>query len=57
MPEFELFYGMLEEMPYCFGLSQLENLESVGVNRVRRIPGFDYRGSGILIGFVDTGID
>lgn len=44
-------------MPYCFGLSQLENLEAIGVNRVRRIPGFDYRGSGILIGLVDTGID
>ncbi len=44
-------------MPYCFGLSQQENLEAIGVNRVRRIPGFDYRGSGIIIGFVDTGID
>ena len=44
-------------MPYCFGLSQLENLEAIGVNRVRRIPGFDYRGSGVIIGFVDTGID
>lgn len=44
-------------MPYCFGLSQQENLESIGVSRVRRISGFDYRGSGILIGLVDTGID
>lgn len=44
-------------MPYCFGLSQQENLEAIGVSRVRRIPGFDYRGSGILIGLVDTGID
>ena len=44
-------------MPYCFGLLQQENLEDIGVNRVRRIPGFDYRGSGIIIGFVDTGID
>ena len=44
-------------MPYCFGLSQLDSLEAVGVNRVRRVPGFDYRGSGIIIGFVDTGID
>ncbi|MBP3611234.1 MAG: S8 family peptidase [Lachnospiraceae bacterium] len=43
-------------IPYCYGLLQ-ENLEITGVNRVRRIPGFDYRGSGILLGFVDTGID
>lgn len=57
MPDFELFYGMLEEHPYCFGLSQMEDLEAIGVNRVRRIPGFDYYGSGIIIGLVDTGID
>jgi len=43
--------------PYCFGLLQEENLETIGVNRIRRIPGFDYRGNGIVIGFVDTGID
>lgn len=57
MSDFELFYRMLEEMPYCFGLSQLDNIENIGVNRVRRISGFDYRGTGIIIGFVDTGID
>ena len=57
MPDFNLYYGMLEERPYCYGLSQMENLEAVGVNRVRRIPGFDYRGNGIIIGLVDTGID
>lgn len=57
MSDFELYYNMLEEHPYLFGLSQIENLEAVGVNRVRRMPGFDYRGNGILIGFVDTGID
>ncbi len=44
-------------IPYCFGLLQEENLEEIGVNRVRRISGFDYQGSGILLGFVDTGID
>ena len=43
--------------PYCFGLLQEENLEEIGVNRIRRISGFDYQGSGILLGFVDTGID
>ena len=43
--------------PYCFGLLQEENLEEIGVSQIRRISGFDYQGSGILIGFVDTGID
>ena len=42
--------------PYLFGLLQEDNLEAVGVDNVRRIPGFDYRGNGILLGFVDTGI-
>ena len=57
MSEFNLYYTMLEEHPYLFGLSRMENLEAVGVSRVRRIPGFDYRGNGIIIGFADTGID
>jgi len=57
MPDFELFYGRLEAHPYCFGLSRLENLEATGVNRVRRIAGFDYFGQGVILGFVDTGID
>ena len=43
-------------VPLLFGLQQ-EALEEAGISRVRRIAGFDYRGSGILIGFVDTGVD
>ncbi len=43
--------------PLVFGLLQEENLEETGIGRVRRIPGFDYRGNDILIGFVDTGVD
>lgn len=44
-------------VPLLLGLLQQEALEDTGVNRVRRISGFDYQGSGILFGFVDTGID
>ncbi len=44
-------------VPYCYGLLQQDILEESGVSRVRRVPGFDYFGQGILIGFVDTGID
>ena len=43
--------------PYCFGLLQEDNLEEIGVNRIRRISGFDYQGRGTILGFVDTGID
>ena len=28
MSDFDLYYNMLEEHPYLFGLSQLENLEA-----------------------------
>lgn len=42
--------------PLLFGLLDRDALEDTGVNRVRRIPGFDYSGSGILIGIVDTGV-
>ncbi len=50
----DYFYA---QMPKAFGLLQQENLEEIGVNRLRRLQGFRYYGQGILIGFVDTGID
>lgn len=48
----------IKVFPRCFGLLSSENvLTSAGVLRVRRQPGLDLYGSGVLIGFVDTGID
>lgn len=49
--------GISFSNPLLFGLLEEEALEISGVSRLRRIPGFDYRGRGILIGFADTGID
>lgn len=43
--------------PKCYGLLDLTALEETGVLRLRRFPGIDLNGQGILIGFVDTGID
>jgi subtilisin family serine protease len=40
-----------------FGLLDTASLESSGVTRLRSIPGLGLRGQGVLIGFVDTGID
>lgn len=48
--------GSYSEMPKCCGLLQLQNLEEIGVSRLRRIEGFELYGQGILIGMVDTGI-
>lgn len=44
-------------VPKCYGLMDTYNLEEIGVARLRRLPGYDLYGSGVLIGFVDTGIN
>jgi len=44
-------------MPKLYGLTSENGLEASGVNRLRAIPNFDLRGSGVLVGIIDTGID
>lgn len=43
--------------PKCYGLLDTTALEESGVLKLRRLPGIDLNGQGILIGFIDTGID
>ena len=43
-------------IPKCYGLMASEELEEMGVLKVRRSPQLGYRGSGVLIGIIDTGI-
>lgn len=50
----ELGYAV---MPSLFGLISQASLEASGVRRIRNIPNFNLRGQGVLIGFIDTGID
>ncbi|MCR5792222.1 MAG: S8 family peptidase [Lachnospiraceae bacterium] len=50
----ELGYNRI---PKCFGLMETENLEASGVGKLRRQPFLNYSGRGVLVGFVDTGID
>ena len=47
-------YGVL---PSFFGLVSEAGLEASGILRLRNVPNFDLRGKGVLMGFVDTGID
>lgn len=49
-------YGF-SAIPNIYGLMDEEALEESGVMRIRRQPYLDLYGQGILIGFVDTGID
>ena len=49
-------YGF-SAIPNVYGLMSEEALEASGVLRIRRQPYLDLYGQGILIAFVDTGID
>ncbi len=44
-------------LPSCYGLNSEISLEASGVTRLRRTPIFNLRGSGVLVGLIDTGID
>lgn len=47
----------LVSTPRLFSLLDLETVEYTGVGAIRRQPRLDYYGRGVLLGFVDTGID
>lgn len=45
-------------IPHCYGLMSSDQvLESAGITRVQRQQGLNLFGQGVLVGFVDTGID
>lgn len=44
-------------IPKCFGLMDQSALEVSGILRLQNPDGLDLRGSGVLVGFIDTGID
>jgi subtilisin family serine protease len=44
-------------IPAIYGLASERSLEASGITRLRRLPNFNLRGQGVLIGIIDTGID
>lgn len=44
-------------IPKLFSLLDLSSLEQMGVTRLQRIPYLSLKGNGVLLGFLDTGID
>lgn len=44
-------------IPKCFGLLDTVALEAAGILRMQNLPGLSLKGEGVLMGFVDTGID
>ena len=61
---FQCFYVEKSEMnipynsiPKCFALLDIESMNQAGILQVQNYPTLELMGSGVLIGFVDTGID
>lgn len=50
-------YFVYAAIPKLFGLVDRSSMEASGITRVHTQPGLNLRGSGILIGILDTGID
>lgn len=44
-------------LPKLYGLTSEASLEASGVNDIRNIPILNFRGSGVLVCIIDTGID
>lgn len=44
-------------IPFCYGLESERSLEVSRVLRIRQAPALSLRGSGVLVGIIDTGID
>jgi len=50
----DLGSGAVSSFPLVLGLMDRENLEAAGIIQVQEQPFLDLKGSGVLIGFVDT---
>lgn len=44
-------------VPNPYGIISQSSVEATGIQRLRNIPNFDLRGQGVLVGFIDTGIE
>ena len=44
-------------LPYCYALTSEQSLDASGVTKLTRISPLNFRGEGVIIGIIDTGID
>lgn len=44
-------------IPKCYGLADLDSMAASGIDRLQQYPGLSLSGEGVMIGFLDTGID
>lgn len=45
------------EIPNCYTLLSTETLQQAGILQVQNYPGLELMGNGVMVGFIDTGID
>lgn len=45
------------EVPKCYTLIDVDTMSQAGILQVQNYPTLDLQGSGVMIGFIDTGID
>ena len=57
MPKLDIDQYTYSAIPKCFTTLDEEALQAGGIIRVQSQPNLALRGQGVLIGFVDTGID
>ncbi|MCM1295262.1 MAG: S8 family peptidase [Muribaculaceae bacterium] len=55
--EGDIFKYGYQVLPKCYGLMDEDVVRVTGAERLRSFPGLGLNGTGVLIGFVDTGID
>ncbi|MFI3208359.1 MAG: S8 family peptidase, partial [Eubacteriales bacterium] len=51
----DIFY--YNTIPKCYGLLDLEALNSAGITQIQNYPTLQLKGENVMIGFLDTGID
>ena len=57
LPELQLSDYTYGETPKCYGLLDRTALDASGITRMQNQPNLALRGNGVLVGFLDTGID
>lgn len=56
-PPYSISHYGYHRIPKCFGLMDQSSLQESGIIRVQELEALDLRGRGVLVGFIDTGID
>lgn len=53
----QLFQFPNNSVPRCYAPLDMETLQQAGISQVQSIPGLDVTGEGVILGFLDSGIN